>query len=59
MLSTVSARRRPSRFLYACRDSFASEFTPLLGRESVHTFLTADFAAPRSLFYEEIPNILW
>jgi hypothetical protein len=59
MLSTVSARRRPGRFLYASRDGFASELTSLLGRECVHTFLTADFATKRSLLYEEIPNILW
>jgi hypothetical protein len=59
MSPTLSFWRALGRFPDAGRYGLAGKLTSLFGRESAHPFLATDLTTPRSLFHEEIPNILW
>jgi hypothetical protein len=47
------------RFLNTGSYSLTGKLTSLFGCESIHAFLATDLTAARSLFHEEIPNVLW
>jgi hypothetical protein len=59
MFSALSVRRALGRFLDAGSYSLAGKLASLFGREPTHAFLATDLTTPRSLFHEEIPNVLW
>jgi hypothetical protein len=59
MSSTLSVCRAVGGFFNASSYGFTGEFASLFGREATHAFLATDLTAARSLFYEEIANVLW